>query len=67
MRGCRRDVQRRARLGVADVGLSYRFDKFQVGLETGVWYSVVPSYVADVGPNLSGLMTSTGIAAGFEW
>jgi hypothetical protein len=54
-------------VGAADVGLSYRLDGFQLGLRTGLTYSLVPGYVADVGPNPSGLAASTGIAAGFQW
>jgi len=49
------------------VGVTYRIAMVYVGARIGLTYSFVPSYVADIGPDPSGLMASTGVTAGLSW
>lgn len=54
-------------VGGARVALEYRLGTFAAGPQLGAMYSHVPSYVADIGPNPSGTMTTIGVIAGYRW
>ena len=54
-------------VAVTDVEVTYRIATIYVGARMGLTYSFVPSYVADIGPDPGGLMSSTGVATGFQW